>query len=192
MSILYSSPAGLKTVQTLGHYFNGSATLQEKLGLAGSSYELVASIPSVVSYLEASGTWAEIEKHEGVLQGTLLEYLNSRAEVTIVGEKDADTKKRVSTIAFLVKGWKSQDFVEKVDEISKGELGIRWGSFYSVRLADQCFGLGKDGVVRVSMVHYNTGRTILLSPLLVSRANETIVEELKQLIDIFDRILGGN
>jgi hypothetical protein len=45
-----------------------------------------------------------------------------------------------------------------VDEVSKGEMGIRWGGFYSVRLCDEIFGLGDDGVVRVSMVHYNTSK----------------------------------
>jgi selenocysteine lyase/cysteine desulfurase len=158
MSMLYSSPAGLKAVQSLGHHFNPSKTLEDKLGLAGSSYELVASIPCVVAYLASKGTWDAIEEHEQILQTTLLTHLNSRPEITIIGEKSGDSKKRVCTIAFLVKGWKSQDFVEKVDELSKGEMGIRWGGFYSVRLLDEVFGLGKDGIVRVSMVHYNTGK----------------------------------
>ena len=160
MAILYSSPAGLKAVQSLGHYFNPSTTLQHKLGLAGSCYELVASIPSVVAYPEPAETWAAIEKQEAELQSTLLAYLNARPEVTICGEKDADTKKRVSTISFLVKGWKSKYFVETVDEVSKVRRGLGGGEFYSVRLCEEIFGLGNYGVVRVSMVHYNTGKFV--------------------------------
>jgi selenocysteine lyase/cysteine desulfurase len=56
-----------------------------------------------------------------------------------------------------VKGRNSQEIVEIVDEKTKGEVGIRWGKFYSNRLVEEVLGLGKDGVVRVSMVHYNTG-----------------------------------
>lgn len=63
----------------------------------------------------------------------------------------------MATVSFTVKGRKSQDFVEAVDKATNGELGIRWGSFYSVRLVEEFLGLGKDGIVRVSMVHYNTG-----------------------------------
>jgi hypothetical protein len=38
-------------------------------------------------------------------------------------------------------------------------FGFRWGSFYSVRLAEEVLGVEPvDGVVRVSMVHYNTGK----------------------------------
>ncbi|KAG9240593.1 pyridoxal phosphate-dependent transferase [Calycina marina] len=174
IAMLYASKKGLSTIQSLGHYFNPTTTLENKLGLSGSSYELVAAIPSVVSYFgtDRAVAWAAIEAREAELQSTLLTYLNGRSDVTIYGNREIDTKKRVSTISFLVKGWKSQDLVEKVDEVSKGEIGIRWGGFYSARLVEEVFTLGKDGVVRASFVHYNT------------------VDEVKRLIAIFDEILG--
>ncbi|KAI9048105.1 hypothetical protein LZ554_007901 [Drepanopeziza brunnea f. sp. 'monogermtubi'] len=175
ISMLYASEAGLKAVRSLGHHFNPSSTLQEKLALAGSCYELTASVPAVLEYFgpEPAASWAKIEKHEELLQGTLLEYLNSRPDVTVMGEKDKDTKKRVSTISFVVKGKKSRDVVEAVDALTNGEVGIRWGTFYSVRLADEILGLSQvDGVVRVSMVHYNT------------------VDEVKQVIGVLDQVLG--
>ncbi|RDL38565.1 PLP-dependent transferase [Venustampulla echinocandica] len=174
ISMLYASSRGLQAIKSLGHFFNPSATLENKLGLAGASYELLASIPSVVSYFGPNPTdsWMAIGKHEGELQSQLLSYLNGRPDVTIYGERDADIKKRVSTISFTVKGWKSQDVVEGVDKLSNGEVGIRWGAFYSNRLVQDHLGLGSDGIVRVSMVHYNT------------------LEEVKQLIGIFDQVLG--
>ncbi|TVY15968.1 Nonribosomal peptide synthetase fmpE [Lachnellula arida] len=192
ISMLYASEHGLQATASLGHFFNASRTLDNKLGLAGANYELTSSIPSVLSYFGSipSEKWAAIEKHEGQLQGTLLGYLNARPDVTICGEKDADTKKRVSTISFVVKEKKSKDVVEKVDELSKGEMGIRWGGFYSNRLVNEVLGLGNDGVVRVSMVHYNTGK---LSPFSSGR-NSVIdfetVEEVKQLLGLFDQVLG--
>ncbi len=162
ISILYSSAKGLQAVTSLGHHFNHHDSLQDKLGLAGSCYELTASIPSIISYFgpNPAQSWAAIEEHEYELQSKLLEYLNGRRDVTICGEKEADPKKRVSTISFLVKGWKSRDVVEAVDKASKGEVGIRWGAFYSNRLVEEVLGLGSDGVVRVSMVHYNTSKSL--------------------------------
>jgi selenocysteine lyase/cysteine desulfurase len=158
ISILYASEAGLKATTPLSHFFNPQKTLQDKLGLAGSCYELTASIPAVLEYFgpNPAESWASIEKHEQELQGTLLEYLNSRSDVTICGEKDPDSKKRVATVSFIVKGKKSQDVVEAVDKLSNGDMGIRWGGFYSVRLLEEVLGLGTDGVIRASMVHYNT------------------------------------
>lgn len=169
ISMLYASPKGLKAVASLGHHFNHHETLQDKLGLAGSCYELTSSIPSIVGYFgpNPSESWAAIEKHEHELQGTLLEYLNGRADVTICGEKESDTKKRVSTVSFLVKGWKSQDVVEAVDKASSGAMGIRWGAFYSNRLVEEVLGLSSDGVVRVSMVHYNTRKFSIIRPHLI-------------------------
>lgn len=159
--MLYASDKGLEAVRSLGHFFNPSATLQDKLGLAGSCYELTASLPSVVDYFGSNptDTWDQIVKHEFELQSTLLNYLNARSDITIQGEKDPDSEKRVSTISFVVEGKKSRDVVEAVDKATNGEMGIRWGSFYSNRLIDEVLGLDpKDGVVRVSMVHYNTGK----------------------------------
>jgi selenocysteine lyase/cysteine desulfurase len=188
--MLYASTLGMSTVKSLGHYFNPHATLQNKLGLAGASYELTAAIPAVVSYFGDSPkeAWAAIEKHEGELQGLLLEYLNSRKDVTIYGEKSADTKLRVTTISFTVAGWKSKDVVDKVEELSKGEMAIRWGGMYSVRLLEDVLGLGYDGVVRVSMVHYNTGKYIY--PAVGLLTNIFIVDEVKRLIGLFDEVLG--
>lgn len=165
ISILYASDDGLQAVQSLGHFFNPSETLAQKLGLAGSSYELVASIPAVVNYLgTGASTWDAISKHEEALQTKLLKYLNSRPEITVHGETDSDPKKRVSTVAFTVRGRNSQEIVEAVDAATNGEIGIRWGSFYSERLREGVLGLEKDGIVRVSMVHYNTGKHYIHAP----------------------------
>ena len=35
-------------------------------------------------------------------------------------------------------------------------IGIRWGHFYAPRLVDALGLTERDGVVRVSLVHYNT------------------------------------
>ena len=50
-------------------------------------------------------------------------------------------------------------------------LGIRWGHFYAPRLIERLGLTEQDGVVRVSMVHYNT------------------LEEVDRLISVLDRAL---
>lgn len=152
ISILYASPKGLEAMTSLGHHFNPHKTLENKIGLAGSSYELVASLPRVVEYLE--GKSAAIEQHEYLLQSVVLEYLNSREDVTIHGETSTDSRVRVPTISFTVKGRDSRVVVEKVEKTSN--FGFRWGHFYSHSLVQGLLGLGNSGVIRVSLVHYNT------------------------------------
>ena len=156
--MLYAAPSALARMQSLGHFFRPSSTLENKLGLAGSNYELASSIPSILSYFSSPLIFQSIEAYEYKLQSILLGYLSSHRKVIVFGEKDPDTKKRVSTISFVVNARKSRDVVEEVDKVTGGTMGIRWGSFYSNRLIEEVLGLDpKDGVIRASMVHYNTG-----------------------------------
>lgn len=164
VAVLYAraGTAGAQ-MRSLGHFFNPHATLEDKMGLAGASYELVGGIPAVVAYL-GSLEWEGIKKQEAELQGALLGYLDGRDDVTIYGERSADVKVRVPTVSFTVKGWDSKDIVEAVEK--ETSFGFRWGAFYSNRLVNDFLGLGKDGIVRVSMVHYNTGELPSIFPVL--------------------------
>lgn len=148
-----SSDRAQKQMRSLGHFFNPHATLENKLGLAGASYELVAALPPVAAYLASVG-WAAVAAHEAALQGELLGYLRERDDVAIHGSRSADPAVRVPTVSFTVRGWDSGELVRAVGE----PWAFRWGAFYSNRLVGEVLGLGGSGVVRVSLVHYNTGK----------------------------------
>jgi selenocysteine lyase/cysteine desulfurase len=161
MSLLYASTSAQEHVKPMNHYFNPTKSLSDKLGFAGSSYEAVQSIPCIVSYLGGSNpgpVFEAIAAHEGVLQKILLDFLNSRDDITVHGHTTADEKLRVPTISFTVDGKSSRGIVEDAEKI--GNFGFRWGHFYSKRLCDEVLGLGPEAVVRVSMVHYNTEEEI--------------------------------
>jgi selenocysteine lyase/cysteine desulfurase len=113
-------------------------------------------IPAVTSYLSPPSSWDAIIAHEHLLQTTLLNYLASRPDdVTVYGDVTGSSASRVSTVSFRVRGWASRDVVGAVEGATN--FGFRSGGFYSERLARELLGLDEDGVVRVSMVHYNTG-----------------------------------
>ncbi|KAM0486953.1 hypothetical protein ACHAPX_000220 [Trichoderma viride] len=152
ISMLYGSWSAQTHVRPLGHFFNPSVSLEDKIGLAGGSYELLQAVPHVVEYLD--GKWDSIVAHEALLQTTLLDYLKLQPSVIIYGTPDSSVRARVATISFSVKGLTSQEVVEQVE--SKTPFGFRYGTYYSERLARETLGLSKDGAVRVSMVHYNT------------------------------------
>lgn len=152
---LYASRRAQDTAMTsLGHFFKSDYTLEDKLGLGGASYELMQSIPDVTSYLERTG-WDSMVAHEVALQRVLLDYLKSKPSVyTVCGESEADREKRVAVISFKVMGRDSRELVETIE--AKTPFGFRWGAFYSNRLVNEILQLDQSGVVRVSMVHYNT------------------------------------
>ncbi|KAK3298887.1 pyridoxal phosphate-dependent transferase [Chaetomium fimeti] len=179
LAMLYASPRALAALRSLGHFFKSHRSLEDKLGLAAAGYELVHALPAVAAYLD--GRWDAIAAHECRLQQTLLDWLDARGEeVTVYGERGAggggggDADVRVPTVSFTVRGWGSRALVERVEAESKGVVGFRWGGFYSQRLVGEVLGLGKEGVVRVSMVHYNT------------------VDEVKTLIALLEKVLDEN
>jgi selenocysteine lyase/cysteine desulfurase len=171
IAMLYASRDAQKHMVSLGHYFKPSITLEDKLGLAGANYECVQSIPRIVEYLE-SQTWQAMIDHEMKLQELLLKYLREKDGVQIYGVADCDARKRVPVISFTVAGRTSLDVLQAFEKRSGGNIGIRSGHFYSKRLINDVMSLeGEDGVVRVSMVHYNTE------------------EEVKVLIESLDAVL---
>lgn len=157
VAMLYASEHAQAQMRSLGHFFNPSTSLMDKIGLAGPSYELVQSVHHVVEYLlDGQHGWETSIAHEADLTSVLLEFLNSRPEVTIRGETSADSTKRVATVSFSVTGWNPQNFVETVE--SQSNFGFKWGSFYSNRLVCELLGLASNGIVRISMAHYNTSK----------------------------------
>ncbi|KAK4178614.1 pyridoxal phosphate-dependent transferase [Triangularia setosa] len=145
-----------------GIFFNPAESLDDKIGLAGGwCQELIYGIPAVVQYL--TPRWERIADQEEGLQFVLLRLLCYFKEILVYGEDTDDTEVRVPTVSFTVEGWRSRDLVEAVERETNGEFKIRWGTYYSVRLAKEVLRLdGDDGAVRVSMVHYNTVEEILL------------------------------
>ena len=145
----------------MAHYFNPSVSLGDKIGLAGSTYELTQSLPILLKYFgpdESSQKqkWADIAAHEEKLQTILLDFLSSRKEIKIYGEPSPDQSLRVPTVSFTVEGRSSKKVVEDIEASS--DFGFRFGHFYSKRLVDEVLGLGEvDGLIRVSLVHYNSG-----------------------------------
>ncbi|KAI9148673.1 Aminotransferase-like protein FGM3 [Paramyrothecium foliicola] len=55
LAMLYASRTAQEQMRPLGHYFNPTASIADKIGFAAYSYELVASIPVLVNYLLDEG-----------------------------------------------------------------------------------------------------------------------------------------
>ena len=156
--MLFGRRAVHDQIKSLGHYFQTDDTLEHKLGLAGSNYELTQSICKVLDYLgpHTAQTWAAISAHEERLQSIILSYLSSKDNIVVYGERSASADVRVPVISFTVKGRTSQSVVDAVQ--SRSNYGLKYGHFYSKRMTDDILGLKDDGVIRVSLVHYNSGK----------------------------------
>jgi cysteine desulfurase family protein (TIGR01976 family) len=98
-----------------------------------------------------------IAAYERTLSAALLDAIGSIAGVTVHGVTDRDRlDERVPTLAFSVAGIPASAIA---DGLAARDVGVRSGHLYSPRLVGR-LGLLPDGVVRASLVHYNTAAEI--------------------------------
>jgi len=163
-AVMYGKYEHLLELDTLYHYFYTADKVPAKLEPGNTNYELAWGSAGIVDYLDKLGggtgdraaivrAFDDIAVQEKALGEALLGFLTSRNDIRIIGRSDAGIDRRVPTIAFKVDGVNSAELVQAVDE---HRIGIRHGDFHSRRLIEGLDLQGDGGVVRVSLVHYNT------------------------------------
>jgi cysteine desulfurase family protein (TIGR01976 family) len=165
-ALLYGKKHLLLALPGYNHYFIEPTAIPYKFQPGGSSYELSYSLTAIPEYFEAlahhSGrspnaaldhAFDLIAQHEGELNRRLLEGLTRLPGVRIIGRAAADPAQRVSTVSFVVEGVSSDQIPPRLDA---HRIGIRYGHFYALRLIEDLGLLPQQGVVRISLVHYNT------------------------------------
>lgn len=167
-AVLYGHYDDLRALDSLNHFFIGRDAVPYKFQPGNVNYELAYGCIGIVDYLEELGTRAgagggsrarlqsafeAIATHEEELAARLLDYLRGKNRVRIIGHSQADRAIRVPTVSFVVNERDSAAIVRHVDRYG---IGIRYGDFYARRLIEDLDLGAQNGVVRVSMVHYNT------------------------------------
>ena len=87
----------------------------------------------------------------------MLDYLSKRNNFKLIGKNQIKNKDRAPTISFTVKNKSSK----KVSEILvKNNIATRNDNFYAWRCLEALGIDTNDGVVRISMVHYNNKKDV--------------------------------
>jgi selenocysteine lyase/cysteine desulfurase len=164
------------------HFFIPADDLPYKFEPGGANHESCAGFLGLGDYLrfltgtEATGScdrevieqaFARMQAWEEPLITRLLDYLNNRNDVRVVGPRDAGLD-RVGTISFLHQSKSSREITAAVD---RTDVAIRHGHMYAWHLCEAMDLDPEDGVVRVSLVHYNT------------------LEEIDRLVEVFDQVI---
>jgi len=174
LSILFGKYEHLLALKSLNHFFIPKDDIPYKIQPGSANYELTFSICGIVDYFNDVAkvlepnvdrtpreaicyVYDKIAEQEEKLSQILLSFLVSKGpNVKVIGRKDFARDVRVPTISFRVSGRKSSEIVELLD---KQHVAVRWGHFYAVRLVE-ALNFDDGGVVRVSMVHYNTEQEV--------------------------------
>jgi len=186
LAVMYGKYELLRDMYGINHYFFTKDDIPYKFQPGNVNFELTYSLEAIPDYFmdlhdhhypsETGISSAEkcrksfdlIAEHEEQLSILVLEYLKTKKEIRIIGETTGSRERRVPTISFIHKRLKSSELVTRMDAF---RIGIRYGDFYAKKIICDLGLVEKDGVIRASLVHYNTR------------------EEAERLIEGFEQIL---
>lgn len=171
MGFLWGKRQALDALPTFREDFIPNTT-PSKIEVGTFVYENVAGMTAAIEYLEALGrhcgsngsaasqrqsleaAMGAIREYESKLSRCVLEGLGTISNVVVYGEQDkSHLDRRVPTFSFNLKNMPARELAASL--ATKG-FAVRDGHMYSPRLIKR-LGLSPDvGLVRASLVHYNT------------------------------------
>ncbi len=171
--VLWSRCEALESLEPQGHFFN-SEQPHYRMNPTGPQHAEIGALAGLRDYIEIlhAGHLGEsgqslrhktealfdiFAAHEQELANQLLDYLGQRDDIRIIGLRQAEQGRRASTISFTSHKQKSADIVTA---LAKRKIGCSHGHFYALRCINALGIDPDDGVVRISMVHYNTGEEV--------------------------------
>ncbi len=94
-----------------------------------------------------------ISNHEEIIANPILDYINKREDLRLIGKSTIENKNRAPTISFTSKKKSSKEIS---NFLIKNKIATRNDNFYAWRCLNHLGIDNDDGVVRISLVHYNT------------------------------------
>jgi len=170
LGVMYGKRRHLLDARGQYFYFHGEDNIPLKLNPGAPNHELTAGSVGIADYIEAlashhldepandlTGRMRQVyglfAAHEEALSSRFLEFANNHPRIRLIGRASADHDQRAPTFSFTVDGMASQDIPPMLD--ARG-IACGAGDFYAPRVL-KALGIDPaDGVVRCSMVHYNT------------------------------------
>ena len=169
LALLYGKEEILKSLPNQNHEFlNGQYPYTINPG--GPNHEELVSLIGIHEYFDnlfnhhfnntEASTLSKISKinnliskHEEVIANPILEYLNTREDINLIGKNKIENKNRAPTIAFTSNKLSSKDISDK---LINEKIATRNDNFYAWRCLKALNIDTEDGVVRLSLTHYNS------------------------------------
>lgn len=159
IGMLYGKRDALLELGNINHEYLLPDALPHRLQPGGASYELVWGAGGIVDYFDDWRARAGVDpfeliaRHESELSRPLLEFLDAAPRVRLIGNADPDPDHRLPIIAFRHATLSSASIATA---LAGRRLAVKHGHFHSRRLLEFLGIPPDDGVVRVSLAHYNT------------------------------------
>ncbi len=173
LALLYGKEDILKELPNQNHEFlKGSYPYTINPG--GPNHEELSSLIGIYDYFDTfydhhfsqdNNTIREkitkinklISNHEEKITNPLLDYLNSRNDIKLIGQKIIKNKNRAPTISFVSNKISSKKLS---NHLVQNGIATRNDNFYAWRCLNALGINTDDGVVRTSIVHYNSEQDV--------------------------------
>jgi cysteine desulfurase family protein (TIGR01976 family) len=167
MGVLYGRHLSWAPLTGPNHFFIPRDDIEHKWELGGPSHEACAGWVGLQPYLaflagtEYEGrktieaTFTRVEMLERRLTEKLVNFLVQHPNITVIGPgMGAD---RLPTVSFI---HRSKTSAEIAAALQESRFAVRRGHMYAYRLCESLGLTPEDGVVRISLVHYNTAKEV--------------------------------
>jgi cysteine desulfurase family protein (TIGR01976 family) len=174
IGVMWGKPSVLADLAPQGHYFNCDLP-HYRLNPAGPLHAEIGALAGIEAYIDAlydhhfdesaSGLHDRAARvfdlfadFETVQANRILNAIRAIPGARIMGQARAASGSRAATIAFTLDGMSSGEAVKKLVE---KQIAVRNGHFYALRCLE-ALGIGDtdDGVIRISLVHYNSAEDV--------------------------------
>lgn len=166
--LLYVNREVTDDLTSQAHYFNTGSPGYD-YNPAGPQHAQIAACAGVIDYFNdlhrhhfgnSAAKLAEkmndlhdlIQAYENQLGAPIIDFLNNHADIQLIGKTHTNDNDRAPTIAFKPLRQSSESLVHALQD---NGIGTENGNFYAHRLITDLGIDPEDGVVRLSLVHYN-------------------------------------
>ena len=183
LALLYGKEEILKNLPNQNHEFL-EGKYPYTINPGGPNHEELVSLIGIYEYFENLynyhfknknlNTLEKIKKinnlisvHEESIANPILNYLDKREDLNLIGKNKIENKNRAPTISFYSNKKSSKEISEI---LNKSKIATRNDNFYAWRCLNYLGINTDDGVVRLSMTHYNNNED-----------TEKVIKALKQI-----------
>ena len=169
LALLYGKEEILKSLPNQNHEFLAS-NYPYTINPGGPNHEELSSLIGIYEYLmelykhhfdndnlsireKINQLNKLIAEHEEEVANPIIDYISKRDDFKLIGRSSINNKNRAPTISFIVKN-KSSKTVS--DFLVKNKIATRNDNFYAWRCLKALKINTDDGVIRISLTHYNT------------------------------------
>jgi selenocysteine lyase/cysteine desulfurase len=174
MGVLYGKRDLLELLANQSHHFLAESDYQRRLCPGGLNHELTAAAKGLGEYLDAvhaqhfPGANVDTQErldqvfglfadHERALAGRIGAFLDTKPAIRLAGCGAAGRRERVGVFSFLVDGRDSREIPE---QLRAEKIGLYADDFYAPRCISALGACAQHGVVRASLVHYNSAQDV--------------------------------